>query len=63
MEKHGIDVVELKQPLTPRMKTIQLAIIEVMDACISELRRSNSSVSGILNYRHWKGLDAYHDLD
>lgn len=38
------DVVELCQRMTPAMERIQAAILEVIDACIQELGRSNAAV-------------------
>lgn len=35
------DVVELHQPITPSMQKIQQAILDIMDACIKELKKSN----------------------
>lgn len=35
------DVVDIRMPLTPAMYGIQNAIIEVMDACLKELRKTN----------------------
>mgnify|MGYP005990992683 CR=1 FL=1 len=34
------EIVEVAQPLTPAMHAIQVAIVEAMDACVSELRKS-----------------------
>lgn len=45
LEKHRADVVELRHPLSQRMEAIQQAVIECMDACLMELRRSNPTVS------------------
>lgn len=53
LEKHHIDVIELKCQLTPKMKRIQHAIIEVMDACLLEIRRLNASVSLLLPWGVW----------
>jgi DNA excision repair protein ERCC-4 len=39
------EVIELRQPMTERMKQIQGAIIECLDACLGELRRAHTSVS------------------
>ncbi|RKP08935.1 hypothetical protein THASP1DRAFT_14944 [Thamnocephalis sphaerospora] len=39
------EVVELRQPMTDRMMHIQGAIIDCIDACLSELRRAHTSVS------------------
>jgi DNA excision repair protein ERCC-4 len=40
LDAHAPEVVELRQPLTPATKKIQDAIIEVMHACMSELKKS-----------------------
>ncbi len=39
------DVVELRQAMTPRMVAIQMAVLDIMKACVSELKRSQPSVS------------------
>jgi hypothetical protein len=41
LERAKIDLVEYHQPLSERMEIIQQAILEVIDACLSELKRSN----------------------
>ena len=48
LEKHGADVVELCQRMTPAMDRIQAAILEVIDACLHELGRANVSVRKLL---------------
>ena len=40
LDKHAPEVVELRQPLSPATRLIQDAIVEVMHACMSELRKS-----------------------
>ena len=45
LETKGADVLNLHQPLSENMDIIQTAIIECMDATLSELKRSNSVVS------------------
>lgn len=40
----GQDVIQIHQPLSERMATIQTAIIECMDATLSELKRSNTVI-------------------
>ena len=40
LDLHAPEVIELRQPLTPAVRRIQEAIVEVMDACMQELRRS-----------------------
>ncbi|KAG0301963.1 hypothetical protein BGZ98_007898 [Dissophora globulifera] len=44
LESHAADVIEIRQPMTKSMKTIQAAIIDCMDACLQELRRSSSAI-------------------
>ena len=39
------DVVELRQQMTPNMTAIQIAVLDIMKACVTELKRCNSSVS------------------
>ncbi|GAA5918704.1 hypothetical protein JCM5296_003677 [Sporobolomyces johnsonii] len=41
LQKRKADVIELYQPLTPAMLDIQTAIIECMEATLSEIKRSN----------------------
>lgn len=43
--KRKADIVELYQPLTDNMKDIQTAVIECMEATLSEIKRSNTFVS------------------
>lgn len=40
LQKHRPDVVELHQPFTPSMKAIQSSILEIMEACIDELKKN-----------------------
>ncbi|KAF9930842.1 hypothetical protein FBU30_011209 [Linnemannia zychae] len=44
LESHTADVIEIRQPMTKAMKTIQAAIIDCMDICLQELRRSSSAI-------------------
>ncbi|ORZ05671.1 DNA repair protein [Lobosporangium transversale] len=44
LESHSTDVIEIRQPMTKAMKTIQAAIIDCMDICLQELRRSSSAI-------------------
>jgi len=39
------DVVELRQQMTPNMVAIQMAILDIMKACVAELKRSQPNVS------------------
>ena len=41
LSQHRPSVIELYQPLTPLMKGVQDAIVEVIDACIIELKHDN----------------------
>jgi len=41
LSRHRPDVVELHQPMTPAMEKIQAAILEIMGACLDELKKSN----------------------
>lgn len=43
------EVVELRQPLTRSLRLVQEAILEVMDACLGELRRSRHVDTAELN--------------
>ncbi|KAI9492695.1 hypothetical protein BDB00DRAFT_826788 [Zychaea mexicana] len=40
----SVDVVELRQPMTDKMDTIQKALVECMEATLSEVRRQNTMV-------------------
>eukprot|EP00741_Cyanophora_paradoxa_P004567 tig00000808_g4435.t1 len=40
LEARQPEVVELLQPMTPAMHAIQLALVEVMEGCLAELRRT-----------------------
>ncbi|KAL7752655.1 DNA repair protein RAD16 [Sorochytrium milnesiophthora] len=42
LDRHPVDTVELQIPLTESMKLIQTALLEIINACISELRRATS---------------------
>lgn len=44
LESHTADVIEIRQPMTKSMKAIQASIIDCMDVCLQELRRSSSAV-------------------
>jgi hypothetical protein len=49
------EVVELRQPLTPAIRRIQEAIVEVMDACMKELRQGLTLVHFRLNVSAFNG--------
>ncbi|CAG8531507.1 8007_t:CDS:10 [Paraglomus occultum] len=44
LESRKADVVELLQPLSDNMSHIQSAIVECMEACLSELKKANRSI-------------------
>lgn len=41
LSKHEPDLVELKQPITDSMATLQRSVFEIMEACLKELKASN----------------------
>ncbi|KAG9452536.1 hypothetical protein H6P81_005440 [Aristolochia fimbriata] len=41
LEKHPPDVIDVRVPLSSHMRGIQKAVIEAMDACLKELRKTN----------------------
>ncbi|XP_064386752.1 DNA repair endonuclease XPF-like [Halichondria panicea] len=44
LSRHKPDVVELRQAMTPHMVAIQMAVLDIMKACVSELKRSQPSL-------------------
>jgi DNA excision repair protein ERCC-4 len=44
IEQHPIAVIEINQPMSKSMVEIQRAIMEVIDACVHELRKACSMV-------------------
>jgi DNA excision repair protein ERCC-4 len=48
LSKHTPDLVELKQPVTDSMATLQKAIFEIMDTCLKELKLTNQVISTFL---------------
>ncbi|XP_005095873.1 DNA repair endonuclease XPF [Aplysia californica] len=42
--KHKVDVVEVHQHLTPAMTACQTSLLDIINACIAELKRSNPSI-------------------
>jgi DNA excision repair protein ERCC-4 len=44
LRKRKADVIELYQPMTDNMRDIQAAVIECMEATLSEIKRSNTSL-------------------
>lgn len=41
LEKDPPEVVDIRVPISPHMKVIQKAVIEVMDSCLKEMRKTN----------------------
>lgn len=44
LESSNENIIELRQPMSEKMDKIQHSIVECMDACLSEIKRSNSGV-------------------
>eukprot|EP00736_Rhodelphis_marinus_P006479 Rmarinus@m.28259 len=44
LSSHPPEAIDLKQPLTPDMEAIQSALIGVIDACIAEIKDTNSGI-------------------
>uniref|UniRef100_A0A8C2YYG1 Excision repair cross-complementation group 4 n=1 Tax=Cyclopterus lumpus TaxID=8103 RepID=A0A8C2YYG1_CYCLU len=44
LDKHKPEVVELHVPLTPAMRAIQSSILDIMSACLKELKRYNPTL-------------------
>ncbi|KAF9988517.1 hypothetical protein BGZ65_001979 [Modicella reniformis] len=44
LESNTANVIEIRQPMSKAMKTIQAAIVDCMDSCLQELRRSSSAI-------------------
>ncbi|XP_030610872.1 DNA repair endonuclease XPF [Archocentrus centrarchus] len=44
LDRHKPEVVELHVPLTPTMKAIQSSILDIMSACLKELKRYNPTL-------------------
>ncbi|XP_026861910.2 DNA repair endonuclease XPF [Electrophorus electricus] len=44
LDRHKPDVVELHVPLTPAMRAIQSSILDIMNACLKELKRYNPTL-------------------
>ncbi|XP_062859876.1 DNA repair endonuclease XPF [Trichomycterus rosablanca] len=44
LERHKPDVVELHVPLTPTMRAIQSSVLDIMNACLKELKRYNPTL-------------------
>ena len=41
LSKHEPDLLEIKQPVTDSMATLQRAVFEIMEACLKELKVAN----------------------
>jgi DNA excision repair protein ERCC-4 len=41
LEPHQPEVIELHQSMTKAMEQLQTAIVQVMDACLQELKKTN----------------------
>lgn len=44
LDRHKPDVVELHVPLTPAMRSIQSSILDIINACLKELKRYNPTL-------------------
>lgn len=44
LDRHKPDVVELHVSLTPAMRAIQSSVLDVMNACLKELKRYNPTL-------------------
>lgn len=44
LDRHKPEVVELHVSLTPAMRAIQSSILDIMSACLKELKRYNPSL-------------------
>lgn len=44
LDRHKPDVVELHVSLTPAMRAIQSSILDIMNACLKELKRYNPTL-------------------
>jgi DNA excision repair protein ERCC-4 len=44
LESSNENIIELRQPMSEKMDKIQHSIVECMDACLSEIKRSSSGV-------------------
>lgn len=44
LDRHKPDVVELHVSLTPAMRAIQSSILDIMSACLKELKRYNPTL-------------------
>ncbi|KAK3753140.1 hypothetical protein RRG08_024418 [Elysia crispata] len=42
--KHKVDVIEVHQQMTPAMTACQTSLLDLINACINELKRSNPSI-------------------
>ena len=44
LDRHKPDVVELHVTLTPAMRAIQSSVLDIMNACLKELKRYNPTL-------------------
>lgn len=44
-DRHTVEVVELHLKMTPAMTACQVALLDLIDACIKEIKRSNQAVN------------------
>ena len=52
LSEASADVVELRQPMTEKMDTIQKALVECMEVTLGEVRRQNSMVKIKKNHKN-----------
>jgi hypothetical protein len=57
LQAHQPEVIELHQPMTPLMSSIQECIVEIMRACLQELKSSNQVAN-----THTRTLSLLHTL-
>ncbi|CAE7736325.1 Ercc4 [Symbiodinium sp. KB8] len=48
LQSSQADAVNVSQPLTPDMHTMQVAIVQAMDACLAELRKVSPRLKGLV---------------
>ena len=52
-------MVELRQQMTPSMVAIQMAILQVMKACVTELKTVNPSVCDLFSFLFFLTLSVF----
>lgn len=55
LERRKADVIELYQPLSDSMMDIHQAIVQCMGATLSEIKRSNTTVSTVIQQLFRRG--------